>query len=109
MRIETMLNKCQKFKSFVYKNVKLVGVEHDNKHLEVNIEPRKNAHAVCSCCHRQARLYDRLSVRYFEFVPMWGYRVFFIYKMRRVNCKTCGIKVEEVPWASGKYTLLPPC
>jgi transposase len=104
MRIETMLNKCQKFKSFVYKNVRLVCVGHD-ENLEVDIEPRKNAHAVCSCCHQHASLYDRLTVRRFEFVPMWGYRVFFVYHMRRVNCKTCGIKVEEVPWASGKYTL----
>ena len=104
MRIETMLNKCQRFKSFIYKNVKFVNVGHDER-LEVNIEPRKNAHAICSCCHKQASLYDRLNVRYFEFVPMWGYRVFFVYQMRRVNCKTCGVKIEEVPWASGKYTL----
>jgi transposase len=104
MRVETMLNKCQKFKSFTYKNVKLVSVGHDY-HLEVNIEPRRNAHAICSCCHQKASLYDCLKVRHFEFVPMWGYRVFFVYKMRRVNCKTCGVKIEEVPWASGKYTL----
>ncbi len=25
--------------------------------------------------------------------------------MRRVNCKTCGIVVEEVPWATGKHQL----
>ena len=25
--------------------------------------------------------------------------------MRRVNCPTCGIKVEEVPWGTGKHTL----
>jgi len=25
--------------------------------------------------------------------------------MRRVNCKNCGIKIEEVPWATGKHTL----
>jgi hypothetical protein len=25
--------------------------------------------------------------------------------MRRVNCRTCGIVVEEVPWATGKHQL----
>ncbi|MDO8369207.1 MAG: hypothetical protein Q7S71_00540 [Candidatus Nitrotoga sp.] len=25
--------------------------------------------------------------------------------MRRVNCPTCGVKVEEVPWGTGKHTL----
>ena len=29
--------------------------------------------------------------------------VVFVYQMRRVNCKRCGVKVEQVPWASGKH------
>ena len=28
-----------------------------------------------------------------------------LYRMRRVQCATCGIKVEQVPWARGKHTL----
>jgi hypothetical protein len=35
----------------------------------------------------------------------WGFAVFFLYCMRRVNCPTCGVKVEEVPWGTGKHTL----
>ena len=27
------------------------------------------------------------------------------YAMRRVNCPTCGVKVEQVPWAQGKSPL----
>ena len=26
-----------------------------------------------------------------------------LYAMRRVRCKTCGVKVEEVPWGMGKH------
>jgi hypothetical protein len=26
----------------------------------------------------------------------------FVYAMRRVDCPTCGIMVERVPWATGK-------
>jgi transposase len=36
---------------------------------------------------------------------MWGIRVFFLYSPRRVECPTCGIKVERVPWAEGKNHL----
>ena len=36
---------------------------------------------------------------------MWGIAVFFIYAMRRVNCRNCGIKVERVPWSVGKNHL----
>ena len=28
---------------------------------------------------------------------MWGFLVFFFYRMRRVNCRRCGVVVEEVP------------
>jgi transposase len=31
--------------------------------------------------------------------------VFFVYALRRVNCPGCGVKVEAVPWATGKHTL----
>jgi transposase len=45
-------------------------------------------------------------MRRFEFVPMRGYPDYFNYRMRRVNCKRCGIVVEEVPWGLGKSTLI---
>jgi transposase len=35
-------------------------------------------------------------------VPLWGIAVYFVYHMRRVNCRDCGVKVECVPWAEGK-------
>jgi transposase len=28
-----------------------------------------------------------------------------LYRMRRVECRACGVKVEEVPWGIGKHTL----
>jgi transposase len=31
--------------------------------------------------------------------------VFFVYAMRRVDCPTCGVKVERVPWGDGKHGL----
>ena len=37
-------------------------------------------------------------------MAIWGFLVFFIYSMRRVNCKRCGIVVEEVPWGLGKHS-----
>ena len=104
MRIETILNKCQKFKSFVYKDARW-GTQDNRQSLEVDLIPRKNSKALCSACRRPATLYDKLTTRRFEFVPLWGYPVFFNYQMRRVNCKRFGIVVEAIPWASGKYTL----
>ncbi len=67
--------------------------------------PRQNSHAICSCCGQPAPLYDRLQERLLEFIPLWGYRVFLRYLMRRVQCASCGVKVEQVPWARGKREL----
>jgi transposase len=61
--------------------------------------------AICSGCHQPAVGYDHLAERPFEFIPVWGFLVFLLYRMRRVHCKTCGVVVEQVPWADGKHSL----
>lgn len=104
MRVQTILNHVQKFKSFVYTAIRLI-TGADGEELEVDVCPRKNSQAVCSSCNKPASGYDHLDVRRFEFVPLFGIPVYLVYHMRRVNCSTCGIKVESVPWASGKETM----
>jgi transposase len=72
----------------------------------VAVRPRKGSAAVCSRCHLPAPGYDQLAERRFEFIPLWGFLVFLLYTMRRVNCRRCGmVAVEEVPWGDGKRTL----
>ncbi len=73
--------------------------------IEIPIEPRSNGRPICSKCGCQAPGYDRLPVRRFEFVPLWQIAVYFVYAMRRVDCPTCGVKVEQVPWCDGKNQL----
>jgi transposase len=36
-------------------------------------------------------------------VPLWGFFVFLVYCMRRINCEKCGVRTERVPWADGKH------
>ncbi len=103
MLIKTILNNCQKFKSFVYQNIVWEAAGSDGPTIKVRIVPRKNAHAVCSRCLEPAPGYDQLGDREFEFVPLWGYRFFFIYRVRRVQCEQCGVVVEYMPWADGKH------
>ena len=104
MQLITILNDCHKFKRFVYKKAEWVETAGERV-IEVTIEPRRNSRAICSHCGQEAPRYDRLQQRCFEFIPLWGYRVFFLYLMRRVQCAGCGVKVEQVPWASGKREL----
>lgn len=105
MLVKTILNKCHKFKSFVYGNVRLVQTENHDV-IKVEVFPRSNSKPICSECQKIRSGYDSMpEVREYEFVPLWGIKVFFLYRMRRVNCPKCGIKIEEVPWGVGKHQL----
>ena len=102
MRLKTILNECCDFKPFVIGDAKFT---QDKKQIEVQMHARSNSKPTCSICKSEGPCYDRLKERRFQFIPFWGLQVFFIYAMRRVDCANCGIKVEVVPWASGKQTI----
>lgn len=102
MQLKSILNKCHKFKSFVFQSVQYVA---EPGKFEVQIVPRKGNKPTCSVCQKPSSVYDTQPPRRFEFIPLWGFPVFFVYSMRRVNCPTCGVKVEQVPWAKGKHEL----
>lgn len=103
MQLKTILNRVQKYQSFIYTEFTLI--EGKQLTLEVTLEARRNSRPVCSGCGCKRPGYDTLPTRRFEFIPFWGVLVFFLYAMRRVQCPDCGIKVERVPWVEGKRTV----
>ena len=103
MELITILNRCHRFRGFVYYQARFTA---DHKSIEISVRPRKRSAAICSRCHQPAPGYDQLPERRFEFIPFWGFFVFLLYAMRRVDCRRCGaVVVEEVPWGDGKRTL----
>ena len=104
MQIKTILNHVQKFKSFVYGEARLLA-DIKQPTLEVDVHERLNSWALCSVCEQPAPSYDRQAQRRFEFIPLWGIKVFLLYAPRRVNCGSCGVKVEHMPWALGKRSI----
>lgn len=102
MLVTTILNKVEKHKGFVFGNARMALDETGAKCIEVPTRPRKNGKARCSVCAEPAPLYDSLKERRFRYVPLWGIAVMLVYTMRRVDCPRCGVKVEQVPWATGK-------
>ena len=102
MRLPRILNKCNPIPGFVYEKACF---QDDGKSILVSVRPRKRSRAICSICHQPAVGYDQSRTpRLFEFIGIWGFLVFLVYFMRRVQCKQCGVVVEEVPWASGKHS-----
>lgn len=102
MLLTRLLNACHHFPGFVYAGARLC--EEINT-IEIEVRPRQGSKPRCSGCGKPASCYDHRSSRRFEFIPIWGFAVFLLYCMRRVDCQRCGIKVEEVPWGTGKHTL----
>lgn len=104
MQLKTILNRVQKHSSFVYGATRMSD-QDGHLVLEIDIEARANGRPRCSGCGVRRPAYDRMPPRRFEFVPLWGILVFFVYAMRRVQCRRCGVVVEMVPWAEGKHQL----
>lgn len=100
MQVKTILNRCHRFKCFVYGACHFSG---DGATIHVVVRARKGSSAVCSGCRRAGPTYDTARTpRGFAFVPLWGFAVLLWYCMRRVDCAGCGVTVEKVPWADGK-------
>ena len=100
MRLKTILNFGLKFKCFCIGKSEF---DEKGESIIVEIKPRANSKPLCSVCETPSPGYDTLSERLFEFVPLWGFRVFFRYSMRRVSCPKCKrVVVEMVPWSDGK-------
>jgi len=104
MQVKSILNRVQLHRDFVYGSIRW-SENTGRLALEVEIRPRKVNRPVCSRCGQICPGYDTQKQRRFEFVPLWGIAVFFLYTMRRVNCPDCGVRVERVPWAEGKRHL----
>ncbi len=101
MELLTILNQCHRFPGFVYQQAVFSA---DRRSIEVTVRPRKGSKAVCSGCQQPAPRYDHLAERRFEFIPIWGFLVFLLYRMRRVECPRCGVRVEAVPWGDGSIS-----
>lgn len=97
-----LLNACHHFPGFVYESASL---DETVNTIEVSVRPRRRSSPICSACGKSGRGYDTLAERRFEFIPIWGFAVVLRYRMRRVQCRTCGVKVEDVPWGIGKHGL----
>ncbi len=104
LHLITILDRCHRFPGFVYQQARFSA---DHKSIEIC---RASAQGVRLQFARAAisrpPAMINLPKRRFEFIPFWGFLVFLLYSMRRVDCRRCeAVVVEEVPWGDGKRTL----
>lgn len=106
MQLKTILNRVHPVPGFVYRKAKWVESRRGGVAIHVQLTPDARTRARCSGCGERRPGYDTLpDERLFQFVPLWAIPVFLLYAMRRVDCPSCGVVVEAVPWAVGKNHL----
>lgn len=76
--------------------------------IQVNLVSRKGSKPVCSSCGGRHPGYDTLKERTWRHVRLWGIPVRLNYAPKRVCCPKCGVKVEHMPWSTGKSDLSLP-
>jgi transposase len=91
----------QHLAGFVYGDERFVG-DKTSQAIEVRVSAHAGIRARCSHCHQPAPGYDCLPERRWQFVPLWGIPVWFLYASRRVECAEHGVVVEHIPWSDGK-------
>ena len=100
MQLKAILNHVEKQKGFVYHEI---GWNNDRTALLVSLRPHGRSRPICGGCGCKGPGYDTLAERRFDFVPLWAIPVCFLYSMRRVDCRRCGVTVEKVPWSVGYH------
>ena len=103
LQVKTILNEIQHFAGFVYQDIRLGdSLAGQARELHITLAEHAGMAAKCSRCLRPAPGYDRLPLRAWLFVPLWGLVTRFIYAARRVQCPEHGVVIEHVPWSDGK-------
>jgi transposase len=106
VKLKTLLNETQSFNGFIYESAELkktaTAMGIPKTELQVMIREHKQRKPCCSQCGQPAPVYDHLPMRDWLHVPLWNIPVRMFYAPRRVDCPTCGITVEAMPWNEGK-------
>lgn len=87
---------------------KIKKIEMSIKGITIYVDKKLLRKLPCSVCHERCKKRDELPTRIWNHIAIWGIFVHLIYSPKRVKCKNCGTRVEEIPWSRGKSPLSIP-
>jgi transposase len=83
----------------VAKGWRVIDATRGSDGLVVHLEPT-SASAICSGCgETKKRIHDVKPAREWRHLDAWKVPTFVRASVRRVRCRNCGVRVEQVPWA----------
>ena len=94
MRVTTLLRRI-----LGITNLFVQGFDLSSEGLLVFVRPKARLPR-CGLCGRRAPGFDQCSSRRWRHLGLGRLRILLVYAPRRVDCSTCGVRVESVPWAA---------
>ena len=80
------------------KHTRVAAVAFDDRGVVVDVAPTTTIPRCSGCFCRVDETYDARQ-RSWRHLDLAGMRVVLRYKLRRVDCPRCGVRIELVPWA----------
>lgn len=73
--------------------------------LLIRLRPGEDCHPCCSGCQQHCTAVHDTTIRRVRERDLFQYRVWLEVPVRRVRCVTCGPKLEQIRWLSGRQRL----
>ncbi|WP_437942846.1 transposase [Sorangium sp. So ce341] len=105
MQLKTILNRGPEASPFRLRQGRTADGPERPKHPECGSSVVQAVPTHLQWMRAEEAAYDRLPERLYEFVPLWGTLVYFVYAPRRADCSKCGVNVELLPWSNGKSSI----
>jgi transposase len=84
---------------FAAKGWCVAATTRNDKHVVVDLEPTR-ASAICSGCgETKTHIHDVKPTRTWRHTDCWNVPTLVRAAPRRVRCRHCGVRIEQVPWA----------
>jgi transposase len=84
---------------FSAKGWRVATTTRDEKRVIVDLEPTRTS-AICSGCgETKQRIHDVKPARVWRHTDCWNVPTLVRAACRRVRCRHCGVRIEQVPWA----------
>src|SRR5688572_29326331 len=84
---------------FVAKGWRITTTTYDDDRMVVNVEATRTS-AICSGCgETKTRIHDVKPAREWRHLDACNVQLVVRSSLRRVRCRHCGVRIEEVPWA----------
>ena len=87
---------------FAAKGWRVAATTREAKRVIVDLEPTRTS-AICSGCgETKTRIHDVKPARTWRHTDCWELPTLVRTATRRVRCRHCGVRIEQVPWARTK-------